>query len=1192
MDRAGNLAKWFGNSKIVDEHGQPLIAYKAMQGTVPHVHPDSGMTHVALDPNVAKSFSGKDKPVHQVYIKSENPFDFRNPDHVNWISNEIKKNPYILKQFNKQTKQMMGPDYEHEADLGYLLHGIHAGAYQAYEVPVISNLIRNKGHDGIYMVEEGENYRAPNLAVFHPHQIKSVDNNGNFDSKNPDIKKGGGGEVSKDTAIHKGKKFWSGVFDAHDGFIREVHPYKKAEAADFHHSYYVSHHSQDAMKNGDAGFFWVDPDGSVNTHWRDGPAPQHIEDAIKSQIEPIHKEDGGGITAYHGSPHDFEQFDTSKIGSGEGNQSYGHGLYFAEHEPVAEGYRDRLGKTQETNGETIADQFVIQPHFYKDISEDELNENMEKAADYAKHKIFDQGKMKYVFEDGSMLIHDDDEVRAVQKHPGHMYEVHIDAHPDHFLDWDKPFDEQSQHVISSLFNSRKEIPELWKRVKDHINSSEPAGEIYQHIAAGHPLGYQGASDFLHRSGIQGIKFLDNQSSVSSEPKHNYVVFDHNRVNIKRKYEDGGAVEPKINNPMSVFPKPQRMFPEDAPVKGGQYLSMPDKTDMTGHKSAAASIGVRSGGKPYFTASRDAVDETGTPGRGSATAKTNLFKQKAGWKWKDAPEGHEDTNTIVSVEHRGKHHYALNAHFPKGVDLTRYEDAPSEPRLRPTTKGNVEFGPVAGTILVRGREHPVYHHVIVKNEGGSVEGHIPYGDKQRDKNLKDFHGKTPKEIKEARWYHGTGEDFSTFRTGVSNAIYLTKSPTFAQIFAKQNYDPNQEKTSSPNIMPVHVRAEKPFDYENKKHIGALYEELGSDLIRDPYLYKFMDEVREGHWGALESPPIQNAIKAMGHDSFYVNESGEKNLAVYNPSQIKSATGNNGNFDPNDSDITKSKGGEVDREKNLAKWNEGNALVDEHGQPLRLYRGAVGHKELPEDFLNGKTRGTYATFTSTNPYVAGTYAHPEHEFDPHSVGGVMAIHAHAHKLHEFPSKDGRFDMFAFDDFARRLPKGHAVVVRNVVDIGPRGSLKTDPEKKFSYPSDIYAWHEANSVKSAIGNNGHFDPSDPDITKDKGGDVEGIEMPHSLSELQNWNKAHHQRPDMNQVFTDRQSGFEGAPAMAMPSNLQELQAWEKLQNKAAGGPIAKSPARLHNTAIIKHALGKVAAPPPALNSALMVAKRGRPF
>jgi len=37
-----------------------------------------------------------------------------------------------------------------------------------------------------------------------------------------------------------------------------------------------------------------------------------------------------GIKAYHGSPHDFDKFSMQKIGTGEGAQAYGHGLYFAE----------------------------------------------------------------------------------------------------------------------------------------------------------------------------------------------------------------------------------------------------------------------------------------------------------------------------------------------------------------------------------------------------------------------------------------------------------------------------------------------------------------------------------------------------------------------------------------------------------------------------------------------------------------------------------------------------------------------------------------------------------------------------------------------------------------------------------------------------------------------------------------------
>lgn len=186
----------------------------------------------------------------------------------------------------------------------------------------------------------------------------------------------------------------------------------------------------------------------------------------------------------------------------------------------------------------------------------------------------------------------------------------------------------------------------------------------------------------------------------------------------QQFATGGGVDDHVvNNPMSVFPKPQRMWDGDMP--GGAYLSMPDKQDVTGHRAAQASIGIGEGGKPYFHASRDEVDETGTPGKGSALVKTNLFKQKAGWRWLDAPEGHEGTGTIVSVEHRGNHHYVLDAHFPNGVELSRYPDAPSEPRLRPTTRGSVELGPQVGSILVRGREHPVHSHAIVREYGGRV-----------------------------------------------------------------------------------------------------------------------------------------------------------------------------------------------------------------------------------------------------------------------------------------------------------------------------------------------------------------------------------------------------------------------------------------------------------------------------------------
>lgn len=49
-----------------------------------------------------------------------------------------------------------------------------------------------------------------------------------------------------------------------------------------------------------------------------------------------------GAIVWHGSPHKFDKFDSSKIGTGEGAQAYGHGLYLAEAPDVAKGYRDKL----------------------------------------------------------------------------------------------------------------------------------------------------------------------------------------------------------------------------------------------------------------------------------------------------------------------------------------------------------------------------------------------------------------------------------------------------------------------------------------------------------------------------------------------------------------------------------------------------------------------------------------------------------------------------------------------------------------------------------------------------------------------------------------------------------------------------------------------------------------------------------
>jgi len=139
-------------------------------------------------------------------------------------------------------------------------------------------------------------------------------------------------------------------------------------------------------------------------------------------------------------------------------------------------------------------------------------------------------------------------------------------------------------------------------------------------------------------------------------------------------------------------------------KGGKFFDAEAGEDLTNKTYENASIAVVNG-KPSLVANNEA-ETTGT----GPLFRTNLFKQKAGWKWvsEDAP----DTSTIVSVEGQGKHLYALQADFQNGVKMARYADKASEPRLRPTGRGELQIGEQIGTIDIRGKQHPVYDKLTI------------------------------------------------------------------------------------------------------------------------------------------------------------------------------------------------------------------------------------------------------------------------------------------------------------------------------------------------------------------------------------------------------------------------------------------------------------------------------------------------
>jgi len=107
-------------------------------------------------------------------------------------------------------------------------------------------------------------------------------------------------------------------------------------------------------------------------------------------------------------------------------------------------------------------------------------------------------------------------------------------------------------------------------------------------------------------------------------------------------------------------------------------------------------------------------------------------------------------------------------------------------------------------------------------------------------------------------------------------------------------------SSQNIIPLYVKAERPFDYTNREDVDKVLAEVRKKWPNDDQIE---EALREGAWETVEHADVQAAIKLLGFDSFYVTENGRRNLAVYSPTQVKSAVGNS-EFDPRDNRIQKS------------------------------------------------------------------------------------------------------------------------------------------------------------------------------------------------------------------------------------------------------------------------------------------------
>ena len=230
---------------------------------------------------------------------------------------------------------------------------------------------------------------------------------------------------------------------------------------------------------------------------------------------------------------------------------------------------------------------------------------------------------------------------------------------------------------------------------------------------------------------------------------------------------------------------------------------------------------------------------------------------------------------------------------------------------------------------------------------------------------------PSAIKE-RLYHGTSRpDLTEFKTGkmikekqypgntiepwaVDNrdAVFLTPDPQFSSRYSGGDWEVSGGYT--PTTYPVRVQVKNPWDYENPDHIEGViqaYKEKyplrrdksgavpSEESLRHHWFEKNVRELplrERDNWSGVEKADLQEIIRSLGHDAFFVKEAGIKNLGVYDPRKIKSAIGNQGTYDIENPDITKAEGG-------LAMAGGGGKL----GKALKAARGAEKAVESGKD-----------------------------------------------------------------------------------------------------------------------------------------------------------------------------------------------------------------------------------------------------
>lgn len=355
-----NFYKWFGDSKVVDEQGRPLVVYHGSADNFETFKEYNWGTYFTPDQGIAWSFGGT---LYSIYIKAENPLiiDAKGKD---WSSIPKKSIP---KEIAKNIDIEGFPIDSIEAiPTEYL--AIATKQTKKYDSLIIKNI---KEH----------NKRTTDYITFESNQIKSVDNSGTFALDNNNIYYQGATEIAR-------------LDDIYPAYDRETIEVDGKQRTVYNSNGDRIAKSAEALTN-----FW---------RWFGDSK------AVDNQGRPL--------VMYHGTESEFDTFKKNKISSNTGNFGmYGKGFYFTDMESTAKYYANFHGNKGiiipvylKLENPLYESEYKKDPEYVK-AREKDGNDDLGRMINTAKYiqKIANQGKNDGVISiNGEYVVFEPNQIKS------------------------------------------------------------------------------------------------------------------------------------------------------------------------------------------------------------------------------------------------------------------------------------------------------------------------------------------------------------------------------------------------------------------------------------------------------------------------------------------------------------------------------------------------------------------------------------------------------------------------------------------------------------------------------------------------------------------------------------------------------------------------------------------------------------